>query len=214
MTSEPFDASRDDFEHIYRAVGADLERVPWARLTPHPELVSWLRGRPAGSSATEDRALVIGCGLGDDAEELARRSYAVTAFDVSPTAIASCVRRFPTSPVTYTVADLLSLPRHWARAFDLVVEVNTIQSLPPEQRAVAVAAIAGTVAENGTVFVRCSGRLDEDPTPRRPWPLSRAELREFVDAGLEQTSFAESWTATGNRQFVATYRRPTATSAR
>jgi len=209
MTGEPFNPSSDAFEHIYRSVGADLERVPWALLTPHPELVAWLERHLSTGRAAEDRALVVGCGLGDDAEELARRTYAVTAFDLSPTAIAACARRFPTSRVTYTVADLLSLSPSWARAFDLVVEVNTIQSLPPEQHAAGMAAIAGTVADNGTVFVRCSGRFDQEPTQRRPWPLSRAELQAYVDAGLEQTSLAESWTGTGNSQFVATYRRTT-----
>jgi hypothetical protein len=54
-----------EFEEIYASAGADLEAVPWASLAPHRELVAWLdevprlRGRDA---------LVVGCGLGDDAE--------------------------------------------------------------------------------------------------------------------------------------------------
>ena len=75
-------------------------------------------------------ALVIGCGLGDDAEELARRGYAVTAFDISPTAIARCRERFPQSPVHYRVADVPRLPGEWQGRFGLAVEINTIQSLP------------------------------------------------------------------------------------
>jgi protein-L-isoaspartate O-methyltransferase len=43
------------------------------------------------------RALVVGCGLGYDAEFLARLGYAVTGFDVAPTAIERAVRENPGS---------------------------------------------------------------------------------------------------------------------
>src|ERR1700724_1465540 len=75
------------FEEIYVQAGQDFTAVPWAALAPHP-------------------ALVVGCGLGDDAEEAARRGYQVTAFDLSPTAIGHCRDRFPGSAVDYQVADL------------------------------------------------------------------------------------------------------------
>lgn len=88
------------FEEIYARAGDDLTSVPWARFAPHPLLVMWLDsagspGLPASRSFAGCEALVVGCGLGDDAEELARRGYAVTAFDVSPTAITRCRERFP-----------------------------------------------------------------------------------------------------------------------
>jgi methyltransferase family protein len=209
MSSSAFDASRDPFDEIYRAVGDDLEQVPWANLTPRPELVGWLDDNASLSAAGDVRALVIACGLGDDAEELAGRGFSVVAFDFSPTAIELCHRRFPDSRVSYTVANLLSLPTSWSRAFDLVVEVNTVQSLPPEDHPAGVAAIAETVAKGGELFLRCTGRLDDEPADRRPWPLSRRELAGFVTAGLVETSFIESRTASDTRQFVATYRRTT-----
>jgi hypothetical protein len=209
MSSSAFDASRDPFDEIYRAVGDDLEQVPWANLTPRPELVGWLDDNASLSAAGDARALVIACGLGDDAEELAGRGFSVVAFDFSPTAIELCHRRFPDSEVSYAVANLLSLPTSWTRAFDVVVEVNTVQSLPPDDHAAGIAAIAETVAEGGELFVRCTGRLDDEPTHRRPWPLSRRELAGFAAGGLVETSFVESRTASGVRQFVATYRRTT-----
>ena len=74
---------------------------------PHEELVRWLDAAgPLGGR----RALVVGCGLGDDAVEVARRGAATTAFDLSPTAVAWCRRRFPDAPVTWTTADLLATP--------------------------------------------------------------------------------------------------------
>jgi SAM-dependent methyltransferase len=135
------------FEEIYARAGDDLASVPWARLAPHPLLVMWLDSadspgdRPARHAAGQE-ALVVGCGLGDDAEELAGRGYAVTAFDVSPTAIVRCRERFPRSPACYRVADVLNPPGEWRGRFGLVVEVNTIQSLRRADRPAAIAAIA------------------------------------------------------------------------
>jgi hypothetical protein len=74
--------------------GAEAEGdIPWADLAPNPSLVEWL-----DTHAVSGRALKVGAGLGDDAEELARRGLAVTAFDVAPTAVESARRRFPESP--------------------------------------------------------------------------------------------------------------------
>ena len=129
------------------------------------------------------------------------------AFDFSPTAIELCHRRFPGSEVSYSVADLLSLPRSWSRAFEVVVEVNTVQSLPPETHQAGIFAIAETVADGGALFLRCTGRSADEPADHRPWPLTREELAGFAAAGLVETSFRESRTPAGSRQFVATYRR-------
>jgi SAM-dependent methyltransferase len=198
------DWQRDAFERLYQGVGDDLEQVPWAKLAPTATFVSWLdRARPRGEG---ERALVIGCGLGDDAEELAARGYDVSAFDISETAIDWCHRRFPDTRVDYRAADLLALPADWSRAFGLVVEIITIQSLPLELRPRAVAAIADTVADGGTLYVWCLGREDDEPVDTRPWPVSRADLQGFEAAGLEQTGFrvvdVQGWA-----RFEATYRR-------
>lgn len=208
VSTPTFDPAGDSFDEIYQRVGGDLQRVPWASLAPRVELVAWLDGTSAPPSAPRAAALVVACGLGDDAEELARRGFAVVAFDVSPTAIELCRRRFPASNVAYGVEDLLALPPAWHRMFDLVVEVNTVQSLVPGQHGDGVAAIAETVAAGGALFVCCSGRDESDLADHRPWPLTRRELAGFHDAGLVGTSFADTVTASGTRQFVATYARP------
>lgn len=208
MSGTSFDPAHDSFDDIYRSVGDDLERVPWAGLTPRAELVSWLDGVALPRRPSAARALVIACGLGDDAEELALRGIPTVAFDFSPTAIALCHRRFPDSLVDYQVADLLALPEAWSRAFDVVVEVNTVQSLPPDDHPAGIRAIAGTVAEGGALFLRCTGRADDEPVDHRPWRLSRPELDELAATGLLKTSFVESRTPAGSRQFVATYHRP------
>jgi SAM-dependent methyltransferase len=198
MPSQSGRAALPTFEEIYARAGDDLASVPWARLAPHPLLVMWLDapgwpgGHAARPAADGGEALVVGCGLGDDAEELGRRGYAVTAFDVSPTAIARCRERFARSPVCYRVADVLSLPGQWRDRFSLVVEINTLQSLPRADRPAAVAAIAATVAPGGLLFVRCLAVRQNAPDgPERPWPVSRSELHGFTAAGLTQVDLVD-----------------------
>ena len=76
------------FENIYAQAGDDLSEIPWATLRPMPELVTWLDRQAPAAGQT---ALVVACGLGDDAEEVSRRGFRVTAFDLVPAAIAHSV---------------------------------------------------------------------------------------------------------------------------
>ncbi len=194
------------FEEIYVRAGEDFSAIPWAALAPNPALVGWLDRQPAPAG---EPALIIGCGLGDDAEEAARRGYRVTAFDLSPTAILRCRERFPETAVDYQVADLFRLPAAWAGTFGLVVEIRTLQSLPLPQRPDATAAIAATVRPGGRAFVRCLARGDEEAPVSRPWPVSHRELGGFTAAGLRETEFADQpATPPYGRFFTAVYTRP------
>jgi SAM-dependent methyltransferase len=193
------------FEEIYARAGEDFGAIPWAALAPDPALAGWLSQQ---ASAAGQRALIVGCGLGDDAEEAARRGYRVTAFDLSPTAIRHCRERFPGSAVDYQVADLFQLAPRWNEAFSLVVEIRTLQSLPLPQRADATAAIAATVRPGGQVFVRALARDDGEPPVSRPWPVSHGELRGFIKAGLDEAEFADQpATEAHDRFFTAVYAR-------
>jgi 2-polyprenyl-3-methyl-5-hydroxy-6-metoxy-1,4-benzoquinol methylase len=169
------------FEALYAAAGDDVERIPWAHLAPRPALVKWLDRNPP---APHTRALVIACGLGDDAEELAARECDVEAFDLSPTAIATARQRFPDSTVAYRVADLFELPPEWQRRFEIVVEVQTIMSIPPDSHEAAIDAITRTVAPGGHLLVRTAVRAEHDPAPQRPWPLPPSTLRHFETRGF------------------------------
>ena len=192
------------FEEIYARASEDLASIPWASLAPHPALMAWLGRRPMISG----EAVVVGCGLGDDAEALSRFGYQVSAFDIAPTAIAHCRQRFPNSSVDYRVADLFDLPDGWRQRFDLVVEIRTLQSLPVEQRPDATAAICGLVAAGGVVWVRCLAREDQEQLTQRPWPVSRAELRAFQDAGLRELEFQhERATPGGSSSLTVVYQR-------
>jgi SAM-dependent methyltransferase len=174
------------FERFYQHAGGDWDRVPWADRRPNPYLVAWLR--TFGAAPTRRRCLVIGCGLGDDAEALASGGFEVTAFDISPTAIEAARRRFPRSGVDYVVADVLQPPPAWTAAFDLIFEAFTLQALPPEPRQAAMRAITRFVAPGGRVFVICRARDEDDPIGDLPWPLTRDELATFEHAGLRTLS--------------------------
>jgi SAM-dependent methyltransferase len=177
------------FEQLY-AGARDESAIPWAGLEPHPLLVEWLD--TAGPEP--GRALVVACGLGDDAEELARRGFSVTAFDLAPSAIAWAKRRFPESTVSYVVANALDMPPEWAGAFDLVVEVYTLQAIPEPLRPAVGAAIVSCVAPGGTVVAIARAR-DEDAPPGDgpPWPLTSAELDGYLrmDGQLELERFTD-----------------------
>jgi 2-polyprenyl-3-methyl-5-hydroxy-6-metoxy-1,4-benzoquinol methylase len=96
------------FERLYAEAEAGDAVVPWSDGDPNPHLTDWAARKHL--DGTGERALVVGCGLGYDAEFLARLGYTVTGFDVAPTAIERAVRENPGSPVSYVTADLLDLP--------------------------------------------------------------------------------------------------------
>jgi SAM-dependent methyltransferase len=196
-----------DFEEMYAAAGGDLAAVPWANLRPFPLLVEWLDGAGSG---TGRRALVIGCGYGDDAEELARRAFEVSAFDFSPTAIRRARERFPASSVDYRVADLFDLPAEWSGRFDLVVEIRTMQSLPIAERRAGAAAIAATIAPGGRLWFFALGRETHLPGERRPWPVTPDELAGFEAAGLAWESHREDLLDADLYNVVGVLRRPSA----
>jgi 2-polyprenyl-3-methyl-5-hydroxy-6-metoxy-1,4-benzoquinol methylase len=172
------------FEVLYAQAQEDPLQIPWAQMTPHPILQDWLNSN--NLSAKGKKALVIGCGLGDDAEFLSQLGFSVTAFDISPTAIAWCKKRFPESSVDYLVADLLALDSSWNGKFDLVVESRTIQSLPLEQRREVTGAIAPLVAIQGTLLVITHLRDTEEPPSGPPWALSESELAQFEELGFQE----------------------------
>jgi len=172
------------FEPLYAEAKGDTAQVPWAKNQPHPFLQEWLSIN--SPQAAEKTALVIGCGLGDDAELLASLGYQVTAFDISPTAIAWCQQRFPDSSVNYLVADLFNLDPQWQGKYDFVFECKTIQALPLNMRSQVIQKITALVAPQGTLLVIARHR-DADTIPDGPpWALSDAELSQFIELGLTE----------------------------
>jgi SAM-dependent methyltransferase len=169
------------FEPLYAAAEAGEAVVPWDSGTPAPLLVEWTAAR--GLDGRGARAIVVGSGLGDDAEHVASLGFDTVAFDIAPSAVRGARRRFPDSRVEYVVADLLAPPAAWLRAFDLVVESITVQALPDPPRAAAIANVARLVAPGGTLLVLAAAREAGEPANGPPWPLTRDEIEAFPLGG-------------------------------
>ena len=160
--------------------------VPWDRDAAHELLAAWLPEWMAARGPGGGRAVVVGCGLGADAELLAARGFQTTAFDISPAAVRLARERHPDTAVDYLVADLLDLPADLVGTHDLVVEIYTIQALHPTVRSRAVEAVRRLLGPGGTLFVVQIVREDDEPvTDEPPWLLDRAEMEGFASAQLE-----------------------------
>jgi SAM-dependent methyltransferase len=170
------------YDELWSAAGRGDVPLPWDHTDPSDVLRAYVDAHP-GEGRT---AVVVGCGLGADSEHLAAHGWTTTAFDISPAAVAAVRERYPGSPVDYRVADLLDLPDDLVGAFDLVVEIFTVQALHPSVRGRAVAGVRRLLAPGGTALVVQFVRLDdEERTPDPPWLLTRAEVEELAGDGVE-----------------------------
>jgi SAM-dependent methyltransferase len=153
-------------------------------------LVSWLeREMPRGAGKC---CIVVGCGLGDDAELLARHGYSVVAFDIASTAIEWAKSRFPSTRVDYRVIDLFELPDDIRGSGDLVFESYTVQALPSSHRSRATEAIASLVSPRGQMLLLARGQDADEIAPHRPpYPLTIGDVQMFERHGLRCVSFED-----------------------
>ncbi|MEO3810203.1 alpha/beta fold hydrolase [Sphaerisporangium sp. B11E5] len=178
------------FERLYAAADAGEVPMPWDREGPREQLREWAASRALTGEGR--RALVIGCGLGNDAEYIATLGFDTDAFDISATAIRTARTRHPTSAVRYRTADLFTLPPEWTAAFDLVVEIFTVQALPPSLRDQAITVIRHLPAPGGTLIVIMASRdTAEEAEDGPPWPLTRTEMESFAQDDLSLVHLEE-----------------------
>jgi SAM-dependent methyltransferase len=178
------------FDALYKEAAGNSEHIPWADLEPNRFFKQWADG--VGLRGEGRRAIVVGCGLGDDARYLYDHGFKVTAFDISPTAIEWARKLHVDTDIQFETADLFEPFRGWLGAFDFVLEIYTIQPLPLEMRPQVIDAIAAFVAPDGGELVAV-GRLREDDAEvdEVPWPVSRKDLLRFRENGLKEIDFVE-----------------------
>lgn len=174
------------FEARYADAAGDPTMLPWIDRRANPALVTWLNVVAPSMLRCGARVCVVGCGLGDDARELMRRGYDVIAFDCSPTAVRWAQSLDPMNKTAYVESDLFDLPARWRHRFDLVVEINTLQSLPPDRRVEAMQSLADLISRRGHLLLIC--REAASPTAYEdgpPWEMTHGELLDIASrAGL------------------------------
>jgi hypothetical protein len=194
------------FEQLYREVAAGRGSAPWDREVPNPLLVEWLANHPIEPDGKQ--ALVIGSGLGNDAELIAARGFATTAFDIAPSAVDLAHRRYPDSSVDYRVADLFDPPADWRHRFDLVVECLTVPALPPRLHGPAAESAASFCAVGGLMIVIGFAATEDQPVDGPPWPLTTEDLGHFATGGVERAVIESVPGPTGGMWWRAEFRRP------
>ena len=175
------------FDAFYKEAAGDNAQIPWADLEPNRFFREW--AEDVGLKGDGRKALVVGCGLGDDARYLNDLGFEVTAFDISQTAIDWAKQLSEGTGIKFEVMDLFEPFRGWLGAFDFVLEIYTIQPLPLEMRERVIDSVASFIAPNGELVVVTRGREDDEEPEQLPWPLSRRDLSRFEAHGLEQTHF-------------------------
>ena len=191
------------FDRLYAEGRSGEISMPWDRDEPNPQLAQWAES--VGLDGAGSSAVVVGCGMGADAEFLAARGFDTTGFDIAPAAIAEVRRRRPDSPVDYRVEDLLALSPDLVGRFDLVAEIFTLQALPDPPRPEAARAVVGLVRPGGrlvAVAFRADGPDSSDQGP--PFALGR-DFMESLGAGALGLQRLDE--ADGPR-WLAEYHRP------
>ncbi len=181
------------FEDLYAGAQGDSALIPWARMGVNPILKDELERDPLAPG----RALMVGCGLGDDAVYLEQMGWEVVAFDLSASCIAWCKERFSSSSVHWEVGDVTNPPERWIGNFDLVVEIHILQAIPVEIREVAAKVLPTLLKPKGRLISigrEATNRTKEAMT--LPWPLSRRWLMErfsSLDLVIFQPIVLEDW---------------------
>lgn len=194
---------------MYRLADGDADAVPWQHAASRRVMAGWVNGFDPQS---HHRAVVVAAGLGDDAAAVATAArhaghhLDVTAFDRSPTAVDWASQRHPGLAISWHCADLLALPVSWLGAFDLVIEVFTIQSIDPALHHRAADAVRSLLAPAGTL-VAVALVADGGPhTGGPPWPVTTGTLDRLA-AGLTpqwHTALGDGPVVCVGRQWQAT----------
>lgn len=202
VTADPY--RRHWFEAVYDLAEDDPANVPWADLAPHPLLADWLEHNDVAGL----RALDVGCGLGDNAEEIARAGADTTAFDLSMKAIQWARRRFPNKDVAYRNGDLFAPDREWLSAFDFVHECYTLQALPSAVLPKAAEALRSLVIPGGLLLVIARARDEGEAPAGPPWPLARSQIEAIAGAKMATVAIEDIADFPGlGRHWRALFRR-------
>jgi len=197
-------SSNDFFENIYKESQGDEEKIPWAEMRTDKYLQEYLEMHLA-----QGKAIVIGCGLGDDAAALEEAGFDVTAIDISETAIKWAQERYDYTNINFFVQDIFALPSDMLAQYDFIFESRTIQSLPLIHRDKIISCISSLMAPKAKALVIANGKQEGEKFEGPPWPLEYNELRLFENHACKELEFSifESDNKTSKLKFRALYEK-------
>jgi SAM-dependent methyltransferase len=121
---------------------------PWDMAAPAPPLVTALERletTPGG------RALVPGCGYGNEAILLGEKGWIVTAVDFAPAAAERVKQRAAGLSVSVVERDIFGLHKDLSDHFDLVLEHTCYCAIPPGMRGEYARVMAAALKRKGTL---------------------------------------------------------------
>ncbi len=162
-----------------------IEKLPWYFGALDPDLLAALDACGVKPGA---RVLDQGTGPGTQAIELAKRGYAVTASDLSPTAIDYVKRHMGDAKITLVVDDVLATKLEGP--FDAIFDRGCFHVLPPETRDVYAASMKTLLAPNGFLFLKTFSHLQ--PGEQGPHRFTREQIIQTFESRFEIVSIADA----------------------
>ncbi len=178
-------AGADFWDRFYRQRRDSGDDLDWAGLWTRPFLTPL---REAGVRTI----LELGCGTGNDAARLAGEGYAVTAADLSGTAIGQARARFG-SMARFMVADMTRRLPFADGDFDAVMS-NVALHMFPDGVTRSVFAEVGRVVRPGGLFLFHVNALEDRPLRARALPARELEP-DYVaeESGQTMHFFSEAY---------------------
>ena len=95
-----------------------------------------------------------------------------------------CKKRFPNSKVEFIKADLIEGVSDWYKKFDFVLEIFTIQALPPKYEDLLIQNISDFVSDNGQLIVITEVQSEQRTYENGPpWLLNNDYIKSFERNG-------------------------------
>ncbi len=160
--------------------------MPWF----HPGLDPDLRRALESMGIASGRALDLGTGPGTQAIALAERGFAVTATDISATAIAKARRRARKKGLAIEFCEDDILRSTIEERFDLVLDRGCFHVLAPRDRTRYIRAVAPLVAPGGHLFLKCFSH--RETREEGPYRFTPAQVRELFGSRFSILSIEET----------------------
>lgn len=175
-----------EWEDLYKQTRP--EELPWFTTSLDDDFeraLATFRITPRGGPVLD-----LGTGPGTAAIELARRGFAVTALDVSPSAIRMARRRAGDLGVRieWVAADFFQ--RFWDARFQLVYDRGLYHTLPPLQRHQYPDRVAHWLKPHGFLIVKTFST--DEPGEWGPFRIGRDELETNIGGRLDLVALEAS----------------------